>query len=222
MRKRAARAFTLLEVLVAVAIIALVGVLIYGAFQGMNVSRRNMGQAGDRYQQGRQALERMARELSEAFLSAHLPLPPLQPTRKTAFTGKDDRVDFTAFAHLRLSRNSHESDQSEISYFAARNDTGGLDLARREDKFIDDQPDRGGVVQVLAENIESVELKYLDPLTNEWTDTWDSTQPASQPDRLPGQVWIRLVLLGGPGGATAEMQTKTALPIQLPLVFGIQ
>ena len=111
-RRRALRAFTLLEVMVAVAIIALVGVLIYGAFQGMNVSRRNMVTVGDRYQQGRQALERMSREISEAFLSKHVPLPPLQPTSKTAFTGNDGRVDFTAFAHLRLSRDSHESDQA--------------------------------------------------------------------------------------------------------------
>jgi general secretion pathway protein J len=123
---------------------------------------------------------------------------------------------------VRLSRGVHESDQAEVSYFAARNDQGGFDLARREDKYIDDTPERGGIVQVLAENIESVELKYLDPMSNEWTSTWDSSQPAAQPDRLPAQVWIRLVLLGGPGGQAVEMQTKTTLPMQLPLSFGIQ
>jgi general secretion pathway protein J len=161
----------LLEVLVAVGIISLVGVLIYGAFQGMARSRTNIQQAGERYQQGRMALDRMGREIGSAFLSLNVPIDSSVPIRETIFVGNDsssgDRLDFTSFAHLRLERDRHESDQAEISYFVAQNpDTGGLDLARRVDKYIDEEPARGGLVQVMVENIERFDVRYLDPVSN--------------------------------------------------------
>ncbi len=218
------RGFTLLEVMVAIGIVAMLGVLLYGAFMGMSRSRKNMEQVADRYQQGRQALDRMGRELSSAFLSAHQPFQQLQFVRQTIFIGGDsrpaDRVDFTAFAHRRLRADTHESDQCEISYFASTNpDTGALDLVRREDKFIDDDPQRGGVVQVLAEDIDSFDVKYLDPLTNQWLDSWDSVQAAAQVGRLPAAVWLTVWLNGGPGGGPVKFETKIPIPIQMPLSF---
>lgn len=221
------RGFTLLEVMVAVAIIAMLGVLIYGAFMGMTRSRQNMVNVADRYQQGRLAIDRMSRELGGAFISAHEPISQLQNARQTAFVGHDqsssDRVDFTAFANVRLASDSHESDQAEISYFAARDpDSGNLDLVRRISRYIDEDPGRGGTVQVLAENIHSFELKYMDPLTGEWVQTWDSSQPAAQLGRLPSQVWIILMLAGGPRDVPIKFETKATLSIQLPLNFAIK
>ncbi len=223
-RKTGALGFTLLEVMVSIGIIALIGVLIYGAFHGMSRSRRNINHVLDRHQQGRAALTRMARELSSAFISTHLPIGQMQITRETVFIGTDqagaDRVDFTAFAHRRLSRDAHESDQAEISYFGARDpDTGNLDLVRRIDKTIDEDSTHGGIVQVLAENIESFDIRYLDPVTSEWLESWDSTQPAAQLGRLPAQVWITILMADGPGGAPIQFLTKASLPIQLPLTF---
>jgi general secretion pathway protein J len=219
-----ARAFTVLEVLVSVGIVSLIGVLIYGAFHGMSRSRRNMEQVNERHQQGRAAVARMARELASAFISGHVPFQPLAYQRQTAFVGRDerpaDRVDFTAFANRRLGRDSHESDQAELSYFAARDrDTGNLDLVRRLGKHIDDHPERGGVVEVLAENIESFDVRYLDPVSNEWLETWDSTQPAAQLGRLPAQVWLVLVLRQGVGERPVRLETKVPIAIQFPLTF---
>ncbi len=218
------RGFTLLEVMVAIGIVSMLGVLIYGAFMGMSRSRKNMEQVGNRYQQGRQAVDRMGRELSSAFLSAHQPFQQLQYIRQTLFIGTDerpsDRVDFTSFAYRRLEANTHESDQCEISYFASKDPaTGNLDLVRRIQKYIDDDPQRGGVVQVLAENIESFDIKYYDNLTQTWIDDWDSVQPANQIGRLPSAVWITLWLNGGPGDAPVKFETKVQIPIQLPLSF---
>lgn len=223
-QKTARRGFTLLEVMVAIGIVAMLGVLIYGAFMGMSRSRKNMEQVGNRFQQGRQAVDRMGRELSSAFLSAHQPFQQLQYVRETMFIGSDsrpaDRVDFTAFSYLRLEANSHESDQCEISFFASTDpQTGNLDLVRRVQKHIDDDPQHGGLVQVLAENIDSLELKYLDALTGEWVDGWDSIQPAAQIGRLPAAVWIILWLKGGPRDAPLKFETKIQIPIQLPLSF---
>ncbi|MGK3989010.1 type II secretion system protein GspJ [Sorangium sp. So ce136] len=225
-RRRRSGGLTLLEVLVSVAILALIGTLIYGAFDGMSRSRAGISRISDRYHQGRGAIARVSRELQEAFLSRHQPADKNIAVRLTAFAGQDsspaDRVDFTAFAHRRLLRNAHESDQCEIGYFGSRDpERDRLDLVRREAKTIDIEPTRGGVVNVLAEDIESFNIQYLDPLTGEWVDSWDSTQPAAQFDRLPSQVWVTLVLNGGPGGEPIKFETKVPIPMQVPIAFGV-
>jgi general secretion pathway protein J len=221
-RRRRSAGFTLLEVMVSVGIVGFIGVLIYGAFHGMSRSRTNMNHMTDRYHQGRAATERMAREMSAAFISNHVSaqqLSGVQGSRQTGFIGNESRVDFTSFSHRRLGLNAHESDQNELSYFLSPGPNGGQDLVRREAKHIDDDPSHGGVVLVMADNVDSFELSYLDPTTNDWTNTWDSTQPAAQLGRLPTQVSVRLVLNNGPGGSRVTFQSKVSIPIVLPLSF---
>lgn len=220
------RGITLLEVLVSIGILAIIGTLIYGAFDGMSRSRTGIARMSDRYHQGRAAIARISREVQTAFLSRHQPTDRNLVVRLTAFTGEDsspaDRLDFTAFAHRRLLRNVHESDQCEIGYFGSRNpENNKLDLVRREAKTIDTEPTRGGVVNVLVEDIERFDVQYLDPLTGEWVDSWDSTQPAAQFERLPSQVRVTLVLNGGAGGEPITFQTKIPIPMQVPIAFGV-
>lgn len=226
-RRHAQRGLTLLEVLVSITILALIGSLVYGALDGMQRSRTGLGRINDRYHQGRGALSRMSRELQSAFLSVHQPLVAAQSVRTTNFVGLDsagfDRVDFNSFSHRRLARDSHESDQNELGYFASRDPDNyeKTDLARREAKTLDLEPTKGGVVAVLAEDVESFDLKYLDPVTGEWQDSWDASQAAGQLGRLPSQVWITLVLKGGIGDQPLKLQTKTPVGMQLPLAFGM-
>lgn len=225
--KRGSRALTLLEVMVAIAILAMVSVLIYGAFDGMSRGKKFLGRSADRYHQGRGAMSRIAMELSSAFLSMHQPLTQQQIRRLTIFVGSHgipaDRLDFATFSHRRLNRDAHESDQNEISYFASPDPdvSGKTDLARREATIIDTEPKKGGEVNVLVDDIELFELRYLDPTTNLWTDSWDSTQVSGQPNRLPFQVKITLVLKGGPNQAPIKFVSKVELPMQSALSFAV-
>jgi general secretion pathway protein J len=224
-RPKAARGFTLLEVMVAVAILAMVSVLIYGAFDGLSRGKKSLGRVNDRYHQGRAAISRISMELSSAFLSTHQPLTEQQYRRITIFSGTRgspaDRIDFTSFSHRRLVRDSHETDQNEISYFGSPdpNVSGKIDLARRESPVIDLEPKRGGEVNVLVEDIDSFDVKYLDATTGLWTETWDTTQATGQLGRLPYEVKISLVLKGGVGGQPVTFSTKVAMPMQAALSF---
>ena len=228
-RRSSQRGMTLLEILVSLAILAMVSTLIYGAFDGMQRARTGIARIGDRYHQGRQALARMSREIQSAFLSLQQPQLYTAALRTQIFLGTDsgtnDRLDFTSFSHKRLLRNVHESDQNELSYFIARDPerSDKYDLVRREQKEIDLDPTKGGVVSVLCEDVTAFDVQYLEPLNDTWLDSWDSSQQASQYtfNRLPLQVRIQLTLKGGEGDRLIRLSTKVALGMQSPLTFAI-
>jgi general secretion pathway protein J len=218
------RGLTLLEVMIAVAVLTLVSVLVYGAFSTITRGKQAAGQLSERYRIGRVAMTRISRELSMSFLSLHNAAIPQLNTRVTTFTGRGNRVDFTAFAHRRLLKDAHESDQCELSYFTSTNTkkNNQLDLARREQIIIDDQPGKGGVVNILVDDIDTFALRYLDPVSGLWTESWDSTSAAGQLNRVPLQVEIYLVLKGGPAGEPIRLRTKTRLEILQPLAFALK
>ena len=226
-RRSRLRGFTLLELIVALAILAMVAVLIYGAFDSMSRGKKTESIRGDRIRQGREAILRMTRELSAAFLSMHNPQNPALITRTTAFIGQSggsfDRVDFASFSHRRFEKDAKESDQCEVGYFVLPDPDNSekFDLVRREQTPIDFEPKKGGVVNVLAENVEAFDLKFLDATTGIWLEQWDSTQVTGQPARLPVEVSIRLQIKGLPNNPPYVFSTKVMIPIQKPLTFGI-
>jgi general secretion pathway protein J len=228
------RGFTLVELLVAIVILSLISVLIYSAFSSMKRSREGLERVEDRYREGRLAMARMTRELQSAFISLHAPINTALLVEKTAFVGTSgtpaDRLDFDSFSNRRVDRNSHISDQCEISYFGSSNpdEASVMDLARRVSTTLDLDPKKGGHVEVLATDIDLFDLQYLDPLTGSWLDTWDTTQSVTgQPARLPVQVRVVLVLNGGArqgyarGQGTIRLITKISLPIENALNFAV-
>lgn len=223
-RIRAQRGLTLIEVMVAMTIIAIVSTLLYTGFTQTASNKKRIEGEMERHHEIRMALERIARELSMAFVSAQVnPNAGIQVV-KTAFVGKEagggSRLDFTAFAHQRLYRDAHESDQCELAYFLTDDpdDRGKDALARREQARIDDDPLEGGKAQVLVHDVESFELEYLDPVSGEWISSWDTTQGAMQPNRLPSQVRIILTVPNVRGqGPSMTFATRASLPLQYAL-----
>ncbi len=191
---------TLIEAMVAVVILAIVMSLVWGGFSQTSKNKQHVEEEADRYHIIRIALERMTRELSMAYVSAQLNPNESLNLMKTAFVGTDrsggDRIDFTSFSHRRLYRDAHESDQNELGYFVTRHpdDSSIKVLARREQNRIDEDPRRGGRIQILVEDVKDFQLEYYDPLTEEWQTTWDTTQSAAEPNRLPTQVKITLTV----------------------------
>ena len=233
-RKRRRAGFTLVELLVAIVILSLISMLIYSAFASMKRSREGIERVDDRYREGRLAMARMIRELQSAYISLHAPINTALLVQKTAFIGTSgtptDRLDFDSFSNRRLDRNSHVSDQCELSYFGSPNPElpGVIDLARRVSTTLDLDPKKGGRVEVLATDIDLFDLQYLDPQTGNWVDTWDTTQSITgQPARLPVQVRILLVLNGGMrqgesrGQRPIRLLSKVAIPIENGLNFAV-
>jgi general secretion pathway protein J len=214
---------SLIEVMIAITILAMISTLVYSGFTTTARHKARIEQELDRSHLVSAALERMVRELSMAYVSQQTNASNQNGvgTVLTTFLGKDqgtrDRLDFTAFAHQRLYRNAHESDQCEISYFVTPHPDDGqrLVLARREQNRIDDRPDRGGRVEILLDDVKGIDFEYLDPMTVEWVRTWDAIGAAGQPNRLPMQVRIVLSLPDPRRPArTIKIGTRASIALQ--------
>jgi general secretion pathway protein J len=176
--KRAA-GFTLLEVLIAVAVLGLIGGLTWKTFDGAFSLKTRIEKAEERDQMVRGALNRFAREVSMTFVSEHYDRKRFRE-RPTLFRLKDGRrsadVIFTSFAHERLHVDAKESDQALFEYSIGPDPRDGsrLDLFRRVKPLLDEEPERGGDQEVLAEGVVGFSVEAWDPKDREWRAEWNS------------------------------------------------
>jgi general secretion pathway protein J len=210
--------FTLLEAMIAMAIMAMMGALIWGSMNPSFQLKEEVEAQADHDAAIRQAVNRMAREISMAFLSndydkgRYREMLTLFQGRRNA--GNRDRLLFTTLAHERLYENALESDQVIVEYRILEDPDveGQLDLMRREKTVIDDQQDRGGVEEVLCEDVQGLAFRYWDDQKKDWVEEWD-TKDVSRTGQLPFRVEI--TLLAGPRG-TVPVKYLTQAQIFLP------
>ena len=198
--RRGQRGMTLIEVMVAMAIMVMMMASVWASFQStMRGAERNRD-LQERAQIIRGALSRLSSELSMAYLSFNRPLD--EQRHFTLFDGRDeferDNVTFSSFAHLRIRKDADESDQAVIQYFIADDpeDRGRQHLYRRESRrLMGDLPEDMEdffPAYIACEDVESFDVKYLDRNRQEWLDNWTTTVNSEQPDRLPLRVKIKL------------------------------
>lgn len=194
MRSRAG--FSLLEVVVALGIMGLIGLITFETIASALDTRDVLEEEDASNQSARVALDRLRRDLRVAYLTTNT---SAVNTYKTQFIGKNegpDRLWFTTLSHHRLFRESRECDQTEVTYWTEDDPTmkGAKVLLRREAPRIDNEPEKGGLIAPLAYNLKAVEYRYINPKTNEWLEEWDSTG-VDLANKLPRAVQIALVFL---------------------------
>jgi general secretion pathway protein J len=215
------RAFTLMETMVAMGIFALISMLTYATFSRQVDARERAEEITGRYHQIRQAMQRMATEISMAYITAHRDCD--EKRTKTIFLGQRAtngmRLDFTSFSHVKMRADANESDQNELSYWVDRHpDDPSLQvLMRREQARIDDEPEEGGVEHILAEGVTELEFEFYDAREDEWEDEWDSSN-LDQRRRLPMFVKIQLKALDHRGDEETFV-TKTRVFLQREILI---
>lgn len=214
---RTPRGFSLLEVMIAIAITAVIGAMVAGAYQQIDHAASGAREQGERYAGARLAMTRMARELSMAFVSEHYDRARFRD-RPTLFKGEGDQVLFTTMAHVRLVQDAKESDQAVVEYLVERDPVGGEDaLFRREKARIDDEPDRGGRKDLVATHVKGLSLRYWDQKRKEWVRSW-STRTPEKLNELPTRVRVELeVKLAD--GRIEKFTTQARVAITTPLEF---
>jgi general secretion pathway protein J len=219
---RRARGFTLLEVVIAVGITAMIGVLIGAAFQSGYRAKELVEGEADRYRALRTGTDRMVREISAAFVSDHYDTRRYrdQNDRPTNFIGKRDRLLFTSMAHQRLYADAKESDQMVVEYYTKSapgpDGKNQLNLMRREDANLDDKMDRGGNEDVLMEGIRRIDFAYWDSDKKDWVDEWD-TRRIEKKSILPVRVRLSVYAVDETGReARYVTQARIVLNTEIP------
>jgi general secretion pathway protein J len=216
------RGFTLLEVMIAVAVLSLIGALTWQSFDGAYALKQRVETAEERDQSVRGALDRIVREVSMTFLSEHYDHKRFRE-RPTFFKLKDGRreavLTVTSFAHQRLHVDAKESDQAIFEYRLERDDSGRSSLFRRVKAQIDEEPERGGEKAVLAENVLRFSVQAWDPKDREWRDEWDSNSPQRTGGALiPPRVRVAITV-NDEQGTERTWTTQARLMLGNPLDF---
>jgi general secretion pathway protein J len=212
------RGFTLVEVMIAIAITAAMGAMVASAFAGIDKAASLVREQADQAAAARVALSRMAREVSMAYLSENYDRERFRD-RPTLFVGREDELLFTTLAHERLVTDAKESDQAVVEYTVDSDPDarGGRALFRREKARIDDEADRGGRRDLVATGVSELRLQYWDPKRKEWVREW-STRSTEHMNELPTRVRLELAV-AVPRGEPARYVTEARIAIRQPLDF---
>ncbi|MES1165127.1 MAG: prepilin-type N-terminal cleavage/methylation domain-containing protein [Verrucomicrobiota bacterium] len=215
---RSARAgFTLIEVMLALAILSFVTALMWGSFSQTVTNKKAIEAAQGRTHTVRVALTRMAREIEMAYLSGSE--NTALSNRRTFLVGSShsdvDELQFSSFAHQRLRSGLAEGDTALISYFGERDpdDRRVLNLMRRETRRLQAEApsELAGETYVLCPDVARVKFSYYDHKLKEWVNDW-STLNASGPQYLPTHVRITLTVIDERG---QEISYTTDARIQM-------
>jgi general secretion pathway protein J len=192
---RMRRGMTILEVLVALAVMMVMTSVGWQTLKSTMEVRDFLAERDEATRGARVVLSTIRRELQLAFLTPQI---SAINTYYTVFVGEDedpDRLFFASQSHQRLYRDTRESDQTEITLWLEPMPDGkrGSVLYHREAPRVDEEPAEDGVIYPLAFNVASLNFRYLDSVSAEWFDEWDS-RSTDNLNALPRAVEVALVL----------------------------
>lgn len=205
--RRVQRGFTLIEVMLVMAILAFVTTLMFGSFSQTATNKKALEAAQERTHTVRVALMRMAREIEMAYLAADIQTGAAYT--RTFLIGSSqssvDELSFSTFAHQRLRGGLAESDTAVVTYYGARDPDDGriTNLMRRETRRLQAEDPKSllGESYVLCPDIVSVKFSYWDYIKKEWQREWDTRTPGV--DKLPSHIRISLTVVDERGKEVA-------------------
>ncbi len=192
---RSRAGFTLLEILVAVAMLVIVMGAIYGAFRAGNQSSVMIEEDSDLHQTARVLLWRINSELCSIYTPTDQQGCVLegQNSQENGGPAHFDKLTFTTVSHRPCGNTQQRGDVCTVTYSAECSDSGEpLGLFVKEDyapdlHATDDQADSLPET-VMSTLVVGMDCSYLDPTTGDWVDQWvDQTT-------LPEAVRVELTL----------------------------
>lgn len=198
------KGFTLIEVLIAITLLAIISLLVWQAAGTTLASKERFDARYEIFQSAGLTLHQMTREIESAYLYA---TPDFlgrsgsgEQQVKTAFIGSDegdqDSLTFDTLTHIRYIKDAKESDQAEISYFLEPDDESDQELwvlKKREQSPPDTDLKQGGRTSVLFKGVSELNFRYFDSTKGEFVESWDSSS-MDNINKLPRVVEILLVV----------------------------
>ncbi len=216
------RGFTLIEVMIAVGVLALMMVIAWGTVVQTMRANKHFGAVQDRYREARNALGKMVSDIQTAYISSNEDRTQQEP--RTFFigdaSGDINALRFSCFAHTRLYADANESDQTIVAYFSAPDPfiRGQTDVMRRETRRMP-SPQQGekwdnvaGESDILFAGASKMKISYFDSRDQSWKESWSSQGADSGANRTPDRVKISLSFVDEEGKEiTLTTQAKVYL-----------
>jgi type II secretion system protein J len=212
------RGFTLIEVLVATAILALIVSSVYFSFTNLIEGRTRIRDRAEGQRRVYFALDLMRRDIQNAYLTRNRGIP--EETHITIFRGLEDspvsHLTFASLNHIKMRAGGKECDQAEIEYYG---DTieGKSTLMRRESSWVDGFPERGGNVFPILDDFKEITFEYWDADNREWRSSWDS-EGTDRADILPPKVKITMAIKDA-DGEKKEFRVESVVNIKMQKPF---
>lgn len=187
---------SLIEVMIAMAILGVMATMAFMSMQGMIQGQELSESIDEANRGGTLILSKMRKDLQSAFSVTSKDMLPQTEAVKYAFVGNENQIDFVSFANVRYFKNQKESEVVELGYLLKPDSelNGVSKLYRRHSAKIDDKPNEGGRLDLLANNVFSLRFEYYDHSTKEYKSEWD-TSGGGNAGNLPKAVKVTLVLL---------------------------
>jgi len=168
MHSKLSKGFTLVEVLISLAILAMIVASTFTIFRSASKSWQKGESRSERYQNARNAISRMSAEISQAVIN-NSPL--------CRFTGDKNKASFISF----VSTSSGVFELSEIEYWL---DSPTRRLMRNDDMEPDYDFTTFDHSDALSKNVSELEFLYFDG--SSWAENWNSDEG------LPKAVKIKI------------------------------
>jgi general secretion pathway protein J len=214
------RGFTLIEIMVAIFILAVVVSLMLTAFDGIFANADHINISSDLFEMGSSCLDRMASDLKAFHV---MPYPRYRPPdimdEKTdiyTVTGENRSVGgqafawlrFTSMAHLPLNHDAREG-IAQIVYYVQQTRDDTFVIRRTDDLYPFPEFEERDTDPVMCEQVLGFTLTYFDAKGREY-DEWDS-QEDDMEYGTPRAIGIKLIL--GDEAAPYTFSTQIALPV---------
>ncbi len=221
------RGFTLLEILVAIFIFAVVMTTLYASFNAVISKNEAINEGRGVYEMARNCLDRMADDLAAVYVER----PPLyeppdfdDPEDPYRFVASEEIVGSESFSRLRFAADAHlpmggEKTRgiAEIVYYLKESEAmdPGFALRRADTAYPYDASEYASYEEsapdpILCRGVKSFSLDFRDS-EGEWQPEWDSENSRGK-FATPGAVRIQLKVSDGSNSHAFE--TTVTLPVR--------
>ena len=183
--------FTLIEVLLALSIAALISLFLYETFISTSRVTEKIDQEREVYREIRLTADQLTRELLSVYPSPSGRSQPLvfSGVHETGAEGSTDSLSFYTMAHLHLVPNQPDTDLTRVRYFLEKPLDGKWYQLSHEEAphFLSTgSPEK----EVLIEKVKELTFRYFDGKA--WQTEWDSKKSNQT---LPTAVKVSLVVI---------------------------
>ena len=200
---RSDEGFTLLEIVVAVTLVAMMAVGLWAALRISINSWKRGTEVVDANQRNRSILDMVKKQMASIYgITAPVDLQKGGPVYPI-FSGAEESVQFISLNSLRFMENPG---LTMVSYDVARDSRGNFELVEREAQYLGMDASRESIfdrneerVIIIFDNLLSFSFEYFDPWTTEQPSRWVKSWDPSETGRLPTAISMTMSLRDSSG-----------------------